>query len=171
MGPVDPQSGAVALLKALAELGPLADSWHVVFAGRHERPWKAMLEAAVRRKGGENRVTFVSDPSVAVQRALLANAGLLVAPCLRARPPIPMMQAIAAGVPACGTKCAAPADVACTTCAPNRAALREMLRELLRRPDAERIAEAASLRDVARDRLAWSKMTDRYLALYREASR
>lgn len=170
LGPIDPPSGAAALLKALAEIGPDADGWSVVFAGHLELHWKQMLEAAVRRKGGEERVRFIHDPDLATQRTLLARCGTLVAPTLRSRPPIAMMQAVASGIPACGTKCAAPPEIDCLTCEPNRSAMRDMLRTMLQRSDAERRESALRLQDQAKRQLAWLAIIDRYISLYRGTS-
>jgi glycosyltransferase involved in cell wall biosynthesis len=170
LGSIDPASGAVALLKALAELGPDADGWSVVFAWPLEARWRQMLEAAVRRKGGEGRVVFVAAPDAAAQRGLLAQCGMLVAPAMRSRPPIAMMQAIAAGVPACGTKCAAPAEIECMTCEPNRSAMREMLRGMLRMSESERRETASRLQAQAKSHLDWSHLVDRYIRLYHEVS-
>lgn len=168
LGPIDPPSGAVALLKALAELGPDADGWSVVFAGHLEQHWQQMLEAAIRRKGGEQRVRFVNDPDLAMQQQLLAACGFLVAPALRSRPPMAMMQALAAGVPACGTACAAPPEIDCLTCEPNRAAMREMLRSMIRRSESEKRETTARQTEQVRHRFAWSNLIDRYISLYRE---
>jgi glycosyltransferase involved in cell wall biosynthesis len=95
---------------------------------------------------------------------------MLVAPALRARPPIAMMQAIAAGVPACGTKCAAPPEIECIACEPNRSAMRDMLRTMLRHTAAQRRETALRLQEQARHRLSWPALIDRYIDLYGELS-
>ena len=77
LGPIHPIEGFVPLLKAFSEIGPDSDGWSIVLAGREIGDWRRMLEAAIRRKGEENRVKVTSAPDVPTQRAWLARASLL----------------------------------------------------------------------------------------------
>ncbi len=56
LGPIDPIEGIVPLLKAFAEIGTVSDGWSIALVGREVGEWRKMLEAAIRRKGGEDRV-------------------------------------------------------------------------------------------------------------------
>ncbi len=169
LGPIEPASGCVALLKAFGELGPGADDWNVVLAGRETGDWRRMLEAAVRRKGGEGRVTFGSAPDLAGQRAWLARAAVVAAPSLHVRFEASILQAVAAGLLVVASTCVAPAglDAAMRTCAPNRDALRKTLRAVLELSDEERAQSAAEARTLGRRVFDWSVLVDRYVELYK----
>ena len=170
LGPIEPTSGCVALLKAFAELGPDASGWSVVFAGRETGDWRKMLEAAVRRKGGEGRVTFASAPDFETQRAWLGHAAVLAVPSLQVRFEVSILQAVAAGVPVVASTCATPVGLesAIRVCAPNREALREGLRSVLRLSSEERTESAGQARVLGRGVFDWSVLVDRYVRLYED---
>lgn len=108
LAPIDPVEGCVVLLKAIAELGPIADDWSIVLAGRECGDWRKMLEAAVRRKGGQDRVIFVNASDIATQRQWLSRASILIAPSLHVRPAVSLLQAVAMGIPVIASECVAP---------------------------------------------------------------
>ena len=170
LGPIEPTSGCVALLKAFAELGPDASGWSVVFAGRETGDWRKMLEAAVRRKGGEGRVTFASAPDFETQRAWLGHAAVLAAPSLQVRFEVSILQAVAAGVPVVAPTCATPADMASgvRVCAPDREGLREALRSVFTLSSKERAESAGQARALGRGVFDWSVLVDRYVKLYED---
>jgi len=168
LGPVHPVEGFVPLLKALSELGPESDEWNVVMAGREIGEWRKMLEAAVRRKGGDGRVRFASASDAATQRSWLARASVLAAPSLQVRFPVSIIQAMAAGVPVLATSCVIPtgAEDVIRICAPVRGDLKAGLRALFGMSDEDRAAMVQHARSVARSQFDWSVLVDRYVRLY-----
>jgi glycosyltransferase involved in cell wall biosynthesis len=168
LGPIHPIEGFVPLLKAFSEIGPDSDGWSVVLAGRETGDWRKMLEAAIRRKGEENRVKVTSAPDVPTQRAWLARASLLAAPSLQIRCPVSVMQAVAAGVPVLASSHAAPAglDGAIHVCGTTRDDLKGGLRSLFALSDSDRTALGRRARDIGRSVLDWSVLVDHYVRLY-----
>jgi poly(glycerol-phosphate) alpha-glucosyltransferase len=169
LGPIHPRGGCVALLKAIAEIGPDANGWNVVLAGKDNGQWRKMLESAVRRKKGDDRVTFAEASTVAQQHALLANASLLVSPGLHIGLPVSIMQAVASGVPAIASTCTAPPglDGAIQVCEPRRVELREALGSVLRLSDESRRAMGEKTRAEGRAVFDWSVLADQYVQLYK----
>jgi glycosyltransferase involved in cell wall biosynthesis len=172
LAPIHPAEGYVPLLKAFSELGPAADGWNVVIAGREVRQWRKMLEAAIRRKGGADRVLFTNTPDVVSQRAWLNRASVLAAPSVRTRCPVAVMQAVASGVPVLATTCVTPTGLedVIRVCAPTRGDLKAGLRFLLELSDEERAAWARRARDVGRKVCDWSSLVDRYARLYQRVA-
>lgn len=178
MGALDPHSGCVGLLKALAELGPLAHGWKVVLAGECTPNWRKALEAAIRRKGAAERVSWVDAADRAAQRRALREADLFVAPATSSGPAIGMLQALASGVPALCTDCVAPPeahttspDRRCLVCPPGKSALREALRTILGQSASQRRLAAQVARDAAAATLDWVALMPRYAAEYASARR
>jgi glycosyltransferase involved in cell wall biosynthesis len=170
LGPLHPRGGCVALLKAVAEIGPDANGWNIVLAGKDSGEWRKMLEAAVRRKKGDDRVVFTEAPTVAAQLARLAGASVLVAPDLHIGLPVSIMQAVAMGVPVIASTCVAPPglDGAIRVCGPHREELREALRSVLKLSDEFRRVVGEKARTVGRAVFDWSVLADQYAQLYRE---
>lgn len=169
LAPIHPAEGFVPLLKALAELGTLADGWDVVLAGRPVGDWQTMLEAAIRRKGGADRVRFVTASDTEAQRAWLSRASLLVAPSLHVRCPVSILQGVGAGVPVLATSCVIPErfqDVV-RICAPTRGDMKIALRALLQLSDEERTTLGRQGRDTGRTLFDWPVLVDEYVRLYR----
>lgn len=173
LGPLEPAEGCVTLLKAFAELGPDASGWHVVLAGRDLGQWRTVLEPAIRRKGGADRVQFHPAPGASAQAAWLQRASLVVAPSLVVRPPVSVLQAMAAGVPVIATDRVAPDGVSDSVqvCAADRAGIREALRTLLRMTDAQRQERARAARVRARELWDWSVLAPKYNELYERVAR
>lgn len=178
MGALDPHSGCVGLLKALAELGPLAEGWKVVLAGECTPNWRKALEAAIRRKGAAERVSWVDAADRATQRRALREADLFVAPATSPGPAIALLQAIASGVPSLCTDCVAPPlanaaspDRRYLVCPPGKSALREALREILVQSASQRRLAAQAARDAAAATLDWAPLMPRYAAEYASARR
>ena len=168
LGPLDPVFGCVVLLKAFAELGLIDDGWTVTLAGADRGNWRSKLEAAVRRKGGENRVTFKEAKTLDDQRNLLKEATVLVAPSLHVSPAVSIMQALAAGVPVVATQNAAPPGLngALRVCGPSRDEVREALRSMMEEPPSRRQELAHAARKKARNSFDWSVLAPRYAELY-----
>lgn len=169
LGSLHPRGGCVALLKAIAEIGPDFNGWNVVLAGRDNGQWRTMLESAIRRKKADDRVTFASTSTIAEQRALLASASLLASPGLHTGVPVSIMQAVACGVPVIASTCTAPPglDGAIQTFAPRREELREALRLVLKLPEESRRSMAERARTAGRAAFDWSVLADQYARLYR----
>lgn len=168
MGPIHPVEGVVPLLKALAELGPEADGWSVVLAGKEVGDWRKMLEAAVRRKGGENRVLFTTAPDQRTQRLWLSRASILASPCMHTRCPVSILQAVSAGVVVLASNSVVPGALenVVQVCAPTRGDIKSGLRRLLAMSDEERARMARDARDSARGLLDWPTLAKDYVRLY-----
>jgi len=171
LGPIEPTEGALVLLKALAEVGSVADGWHVVIAGPNRGDYRVMLEAGIHRKGAEDRVRFAPAADAAGQVRHLAAVSLVVAAGLRIRPPVSIMQAVAMGVPVLATDYVAPDELKehLFVCRPNRADLRTRLREVLELNADERNTRAAAAAECLRTRLDWNVLGGRYADCYRKA--
>jgi glycosyltransferase involved in cell wall biosynthesis len=168
--PIHPLEGPVALLKAVADLGPAADGWRIVFAGPTMGDWRMQLEAGVRRKGAGDRVKFEPGADVSVHRELLRSASLVVAPSLHHRGDTSLATAAATGIPGVATTATAPplpAD-ALLTCAPRREDLSAALREMLTASSADLALRGEAARQAAVRLLDWSVLAPQYAALYHE---
>ncbi len=169
LGPIHPIEGFVPLLKAFAEVGHDADGWGVVLAGRETGDWRKILEAAVRRKGEEDRVVITAAPNVAAQRTWLARATVLAAPSLQVRCPVSVLQAVAAGVPVLASRCIAPGGLenVIRICGTSRQELKAALQWLFSLSDSDRIDFGQRAGEVGRAAFDWSVLVDEYIRLYR----
>jgi len=169
LGPIHPVEGLVPLMKAFAEIGTEADGWHMVLAGRQVGQWRKMLEAAIRRKGGADRVLFASAPDVMIQRAWLARASALATPSLHQRCPVSTLQAMAAGVAVIASDRVAPDGLenAICVCHPTWRDLADALRRVFQLSDEDREAFARKARDAGRLLLDWSVLANQYVELYK----
>ncbi|MCH7702253.1 MAG: glycosyltransferase, partial [Planctomycetes bacterium] len=133
LGPIHPVEGLVPLLYAFGSLIHELEGWHLVLAGPETGDWRMQLESTVRRKGGEDRVSFVRDPDLDDQRSLLGRASLVVVPALQVRPPTTVLQALAAGVPVIASDRVVPNGLCncVATCRPTRDHLTAALRSFL----------------------------------------
>ncbi len=170
LGPIHPIEGCVVLLKAFAELGRDTDGWHVVLAGHETGAYRHMLEAAVRRKGGTDRVMFAEAPDIPTQRAWLKRASIVAVPRLHLGLSASIIQAIASGVPVLATDLVAPplVDGVIRVCGPSRFEIKEALRSMVKLSDDERTAIAEQARETGRtiyDSLSTSFLS-RYTSLY-----
>ncbi|MCH7873055.1 MAG: glycosyltransferase family 4 protein [Planctomycetes bacterium] len=168
LGPIHPREGCVALLKAVFELGPAADGWSVVIAGREIGSWRKELDAAIQRKGGAGRVHFTAAGDIATQRAWLSRASILASPSLHIGCGVGVLQAVASGVPVlASTLCTPPAllDVI-KACGPVRHELVRALRQLLEMSDDQRTELAQRAREKARATVDWSALSAQYSNLY-----
>lgn len=168
--PLHPIDGPLALLKALADLGPAADGWQIVFGGPAVGDWRLQLEAGVRRKGAADRVRFEPSDDPATHRRLLGQASLVVSPSLHHRGDTSVAMAVAAGVPVVTTSFTAPPlpDGAIRVCSPRREDLATALHDLLTASQAELIRQGGAARETARKSLDWSVVAPRYAALYED---
>lgn len=168
LGPLDPVLGCVVLLKTFAELGAVADGWAVMLAGEDRGHWRGKLEAAVRRKGGEARVSFLDANTPQKQEQLLREAAVLVAPSLHVSPAVSIMQALAVGVPVVASEKAVPRGLSgeVRVCGSTRTELRNALRNAMEAPPERRKELADTARDKARGLYDWSVLAPRYAELY-----
>ena len=168
LGPIDPIEGIVPLLKAFAEIGTASDGWKIALVGREVGEWQKMLEAAIRRKGGEDLVQFASATDPDAQRLWLSRASILAAPSLHIRCPISLLQAVAAGVPVIASRFLAPACLqdSIRVCEPTRYDVAAALRYMFGLSDEQRIAQGQRARKVVRESFDWSVLVDQYVPLY-----
>jgi glycosyltransferase involved in cell wall biosynthesis len=168
LGPIDPIEGIVLLLRTIAELESEFSGWHLVLAGTDTGHWSDEIEAAVRRKGGHDRVTLVRNPDVATQRGWLARASLLVSPSLRIRVPVAILQGLAAGVPVLASEVGLTPQISALvrTFRPSKSTLRETMTELLQMPDNDRAEVARSAGAASRSLCGAAACADRLRAYY-----
>jgi len=169
MGPIHPVEGLVPLLYAFGGLIHELAGWHLVLAGPETADWRMQLESTIRRKGGEARVTFVSDPDLDDQRSLLARASLVVVPALQVRPPTTILQAVAAEVPVIASDRVVPNALRdfIATCPPARGPLADALRRFLQQTAEQRSASARRAREMGRRAYDWSILAPTYVDRYR----
>ncbi len=172
LGPIHPAEGVVAIMKAFAEIGADADGWLIVLAGSDDGPWRQQLEAAVRRKGGSDRVQFVCDPDEATQSSWLQRASVLASPALHFRVPVSIMQALAGEIVALASPRTVPDGMngAIHVCGAGRDGMRSSLRTILGYSDDERAARAKQARVEAKKKLDWSVLVADYVQLYESLS-
>ena len=96
LGPLHPERGLVPFLKAGAFVAEQFEDFGLVLAGRAEPEWLAVLTAAIRRQGFEDRVKLIADPEPSQVQQLLRDTALLVAPFIGDCCPISALQALAA---------------------------------------------------------------------------
>lgn len=169
MAPLAPWAGQALLLKSFAEIGAGADGWHVLLAGSDRGHWRSPLEAAIRRKGGSDRVTFDEAPDEPAQRALMARASLIVAPSMHVGHCVSALQAMAGQVPVLvSDRIAPPALNGCVEVfPPTRNDLKRALRTYLGFSDGELRVRATRAHEAARNTYDWPHLVKRYHDLYR----
>jgi len=170
LGPIHPQEGLVPLLKSFAELGLDSEGWAVVLAGEDAEGWQAQLEAAVRRKGANQRVTFISESGLACQRYLLSRASIFMATGLRFRSPAAILQALACEVPVLTSKQLTPPGLehVIRICEPTRESIRPALGELMNSGDDQRKKIASTALSHAKEIADWSACAKSWAALYEQ---
>lgn len=165
---IHPIEGLVPLFRALTELGPVFDGWHVALAGPRVGDWQNQIEAAVNRRGYAGRVSVVADPTPAVQDEWLSRADLLVDATLRPHPPTSVQRGIAAGVPLLSSPFSLPPDLDSSVrrCQPTQGDLRSALHEMLVASDADRRNWASLALQHARATWDWCVIAPRFVELY-----
>lgn len=173
LAPVHPAEGLVLFLKAFAELGTDGDGWNVVIAGPTEGDWRNMLAAAVKRKGGVDRVVFLEAPNLPTQRALVARASILAAPSLYVRCPVSILQALAMGVPVIATHLVAPNGLGdlLRACAPTKSEFKSALLATISLTDPERDDWNTRAIRLCQERFDWSVVAKSYANLYQQVTR
>jgi len=168
LAPIEPKTGCATLLKAFAEIGPDANDWRLVIAGSDRGEYRKMLEAAVRRKGGGDRVELLTANDEAAEDALLAQADVLVAPSLEAGHATSILKAATLGIPILASRQVLPdaMDEAVVACEADRAGIREGLRRMVKLTDEERAGLIERAKGVIREKLDWRILADQYVSLY-----
>jgi len=169
LAPIHPIEGYVPLLKAFAELAPIYSDWSIVIAGNAVGQWRKVLESAVRRKGGAERVRFVAAPELRTRLGLLATSQLLVAAALTVRSSASVIEAAACGLPVVCSPQVAPLGLESSLmiCNPTRANLRDTLKPLLSESPGALARRGEALCDTAMALLDWPVLGPRYVELYR----
>ncbi len=169
LGPIHPAAGYVPFLRALAEVGTPTDEWKLVLAGPQSGEWRQMLEAAVRRKGGADRMRIAPAADLSAQRAWLAGSTILADPSLRIQGPVSILQAVASGVPVLASTCVAPPGMeeVIRVCRPRREDFKQALHEMLELSAQELAAMADAARKLGRSLLDWPVLSQRYVDFYR----
>jgi glycosyltransferase involved in cell wall biosynthesis len=161
-------------LRTCQGLAAELEGWRLIIACPPIGQFGPLLEAAVRRKGASDRVSFSWSPDLSAQRALLGRADLLVAPTLVAQPPVSPLQAMAAGVPVLVSKQVHMADVESSGAGrafePSPQSLRKALAELITLPADQLQKMGARAAEVTRQRYDWERLWPQYLALYKSVA-
>ncbi len=171
LGPIHPVEGLIPLLRAVAELGHDFRGWRLVLAGPQPGIWRGKIEASLARKHALDRVAFVCNPNIEMQRALLARASLLVSPSLTMRCPTSVVQAIASGIPVVASAHGLGVVVteAVRVCVSDGCALRDALRPLVTQDHNALRAEGDRMRAMLKPHLDLSAVVGQYVDIY-EAS-
>lgn len=171
LGPIHPIEGLVPLARSIGELGHDFRGWKLVLAGPQPGDWRQKMEAAIGRKGAQDRVTFVVDPDLPAQRALLSRASVLVSASLCVRCPVSVTQAVATGVPVVATDHGLPPGLTSHihVCKPTRAALRDALRPLIACREDARRSKGSEARQVWAQAVDWPALIQSYVELYESA--
>lgn len=175
LGRISQQKGVVHGMQACFDNFPVAKDWHLVIAGPDEFGIQRMLEAAVRRKGMAERVTFTGLLSPEEVRALLGRAGLLIQPSLSEGLSMSILEAMAAGLPVLiSDACNMPEvqrEGAGRVVRAERAAVGAALREMVASGEAGLAEMGRRARALARSRFDWSVLIPRYRQMYGELAR
>lgn len=168
VGRVTPQSGCVALLKTLAELGAVAENWDVIFIVPEEDAMTKSLRAAVTRKGASSRVRFEITSNEQSAARLMRASQLVASPAMHVMFPGAIMQALANGVPAFAANCATfnGAENIVATCPPTREGMRAALGRIMQADIADRAAQSSRCKDFAKSHMDWSVQAPRFAKLY-----
>jgi glycosyltransferase involved in cell wall biosynthesis len=175
LGRIHPQKGIIQAMQAGFDALALADDWHLVIAGPDEIGLQKMLQAAMVRKGLQQRVTFMGMLQRHDVLACLGRASLLIQPSMSEGLSMSILEAMAAGLPVLiSTACNMPevqAADAGRVVEPNRILVAQALRELLKLGDPALKEMGRRARELARQRFDWSVVIDRYRQMYGDAAR
>jgi glycosyltransferase involved in cell wall biosynthesis len=166
--PMRPQDAHVDLLKAFADLGPEAEGWSIVLAGAAPEQWVKTLQAAIRRKGGAERVQIVPAANARQRRFWLLRSSVVVALDTRPREPLEALDALVLGRPLLLSESLTLPELNCAirVCRPTRESIRESLRALIRVTDEDRAEIGRQAQKKAIEYLAWPVLAPRYVQLY-----
>jgi len=164
------QKGIAPLMQACFDAAPAGSDWHLVIAGPDPHQLRSVAEAAVRRKGMTDRVTFTGMLSRTDARALLGEAEILAQPSLSEGLSISILEGMAAGLPvvispACNLPEVSASDAG-RIVEPERRPIAAALRELMALSREERRAMGRRGRRLVEERFDWGRLLPRYTAVY-----
>ncbi len=170
LGRIHPQKGIVQAMQAGFDVLSAAKQWHLIVAGPDEVGMRSVLEAAVRRKGAADRVTFTGMLDREDTLAALAGAKVLLQPSMSEGLSMSILEALACGVavvisPACNMPLVQERGAGVIV-EPQRRAIAGVLAKLVAQSAEELKAMGSKGRALAREQFDWSALTPRYRAMY-----
>ncbi|MCG8408835.1 MAG: glycosyltransferase [Phycisphaerales bacterium] len=170
LGRIAEQKGIVPGMQACFDTLARGEDWHLIIAGPDEFGLKTMLEAAIRRKGLADRVTFTDLLSHEDVLACLGRSSLLLQPSLSEGLSMSILEAMAAGLPvlisdACNMPEVREHDAG-RVVEPNRHSIARALRELIGMSDDDRKAMGRRGRDLIESNFDWSVLIPKYRRMY-----
>ncbi|MEK6642346.1 MAG: glycosyltransferase [Planctomycetota bacterium] len=170
LGRLHPQKGIVQAMQACFDVLAAAKQWHLIVAGPDEVGMRSVLEAAVRRKGAADRVTFTGMLDRADVLAALGRAELLIQPSMSEGLSMSILEAMASAVPvvispACNMPSVAERGAGVIV-ESQRRAISAALGKLMAQTPVELHSMGERGRQLARDCFDWSVLTPRYRAMY-----
>lgn len=174
MGRIHPQKGIIQAMQACFDVLAAGSDWHLIIAGPDEIGLRAMLEAAITRKGLSNRVTFTGLLTRREVQAVLGGVRLLLQPSQGESLSMSILEALAAGVPvAISAACHMPeveTRDAGRIVEPTRGGIARVLRKLLTQDDQALQAMGRRGREMVAERFDWSRLLPQYQQMYREVA-
>ncbi|HKQ49043.1 MAG TPA: glycosyltransferase [Phycisphaerae bacterium] len=175
LGRIHPQKGIVQGMQACFDVFAAASDWHLIVAGPDEIGIQSMLQAAVARKGLNQRVTFTGALNREEVLACLGNAKLLLQPSMSEGLSMSILESLAAGVPVLiSDACNMPeveAFGAGRIVASTRREIATALRSLVTKSTDEIAAMGQKGRQLVRERFDWKVLIPRYREMYARTSR
>ncbi|MBI5764505.1 MAG: glycosyltransferase [Planctomycetes bacterium] len=173
LGRIHPQKGIVQAMQAGFDVFSAAKQWHLIVAGPDEVGMRSVLEAAVRRKGAADRVTFTGMLDREDTLAALGGAEVLLQPSMSEGLSMSILEALASGVavvisPACNMPMVQERGAGVIV-EPQRRAIAGVLAKLVAQSTGELRAMGSRGRALAREQFDWSVLTPRYRAMYSRA--
>lgn len=170
LGRIHPQKGIVQAMQAGFDVLSAAKQWHLIVAGPDEVGLRSVLEAAVRRKGAADRVTFTGLLDREDTLAALGGAEVLLQPSMSEGLSMSILEALASGVavvisPACNMPMVQERGAGVIV-EPQRRAIAGVLAKLVAQSSEELKAIGSRGRALAREQFDWSALTPLYRAMY-----
>jgi glycosyltransferase involved in cell wall biosynthesis len=175
LGRIHPQKGIIQGMQACFDVFAAAKDWHLVVAGPDEIGMKPAMEAAVRRKGAADRVTFTSLLNRREVLAALGRAKVLLQPSMSEGLSMSILEALAAGVPVIISPACNMPEVAQRGAGrvvePERREIAAVLRQVVAMDDEELRVMGERGRELAEDRFDWANLIPQYRAMYEKVLR
>jgi glycosyltransferase involved in cell wall biosynthesis len=175
LGRIHPQKGIIQGMQACFDVLASAKDWHLIVAGPDEISMQRVLEAAVRRKGAADRVTFTGLLSRQEVLAALGRAKLLLQPSMSEGLSMSILEALAAGVPVVISPACNMPEVAQRGAGriveSDRRSISAALRQLVVMDDDELAELGRRGRELAQEKFDWSNLIPQYRAMYEKLLR
>lgn len=175
LGRISEQKGIVPAMQACFDALARGDRWQLMVAGPDEFGMQSMLEAAVRRKGLTDRVTFTGMLARDEVLACLGRSSILLQPSQSEGLSMSILEAMAAGLPVLISEACNMPEVrehdAGRVVEPHRRQIAPALRELIGMSDEERRAVGQRGRELVKSRFDWSVLIPRYQQMYQDVMR